>query len=201
MENRFQYILLIAALLLVQTTSYAQTNTGINDLDIRTEFIEAGLTAGVVNIEDFGSELTWGAGLTFRATEDFFLQLNYMQADGVDLSAAENSGGIGQFLAGSDRDFIHYDLLLGYNLFQGEFFTNDSKASHSSFYVVGGVGETEFGSENSFTFTLGLGYQVAFNRHYIMRLDMRDYIYTSSLISEDNTTNNIHFSAGLSYLF
>ena len=199
MENRLQYIFLALILLLTQTASYAQAETEAERLDIKTEFIEAGLTVGTINIEDFGSEFAWGGGLTFRATEDFFLQLNYMQASDVALSAAEKSQG--QFFVGSDRDFSHYDLLLGYNLFQGEFFTGDAKASLSSLYAVGGVGETQFGGESSFTFTLGLGYQIAFNRRYIARLDMRDYIYKSSLVSDDNTTNNIHFSTGLSYLF
>lgn len=201
MENRFQYVLLI--ILFVASTlplsAIAQSSSDIDKLNIRTEFIELGVSFGVMNIEDFGSEFALGTNLTFRATEDFFLQLNYMKADDVALSSVEESQG--PYFSSANRDFEHYDLLLGYNLFQGEFFTRGSKADLSSFYTVAGVGETEFGGESNFTYTLGLGYQVAFNRRFIVRLDMRDYFYKSSLITEDNTTNNFHFSTSISYFF
>lgn len=167
---------------------------------VRTEFIDAGLSLGIMTIEDFPSEFTWGLSLTFQATEDFFLQVNYDQASDVSLSSAEQSQGeLGT--QGESRDFVHYDLLLGFNLFHGEFFNQSNSADLSSLYLVAGVGETEFIGESRFTYTLGIGYQVALKRDYIVRFDVRDYIYKSSLIQEDNTTNNLRFSAGFSYFF
>lgn len=199
MEIRLQYLFLIVLLLFLPlSASLAQSN----DLPkVRTEYLELGLNVGYLNIEDFDTHLAIGAGLTIRATEDFFLQVNYMQASDIDLSVAEEEGGATSFLEEGDRDFKHYDLLLGYNLFQGEFFTGESKAHLSSLYLVGGIGETQFGDEERFTYTLGLGYQVAFNRRYILHFDFRDYIFDSSLIAEDASTHNTHLSVGMRYLF
>jgi len=195
----------VAPLAFAQTPSATDENATIAEPEkvyrskVRAEFVELGVTFGVVNIENFTSEFLAGANLTFRATEDFFLQVNYVQASDASLSSAEKRQG--RAFDGDDRDFTHYDLLVGYNLFQGEFFTGGATANLSALYVVAGVGDTEFGGESRFTYTVGLGYQVAFNRRYIVRFDMRDYLYESSLLTDDNTTNNIQLSAGISYLF
>ncbi len=206
MENRFQHIFLVAVLLVIMPVfANAQvTDSSANKTaKVKSEFLEFGLNAGILNLEDFPSEYTIGANLTFRATEDFFLQVNYTQASDVDFSSAEK-GPQGPSFTGSDRDFEHYNLLLGYNFFQGEFFTTGSKANLSSLHLVGGVGETEFGGESSFTYVLGVGYKVAFKRRYIVNFDVRDYIYEFDSTSggdDEDTTNNIHVSLGLSYLF
>ncbi len=166
--------------------------------DLDTEYFDIGIFTGIINIEDFNSELLYGISATFRASEDFFLQLNYLQADS-NLSSYEQSQG--QLFSGDDRIFKHYDFLLGYNIFQGEFFSSGNRSNLSALYVVGGVGDTEFGGEGNFSYTLGVGYQVALKRRYIVRADMRDYFYESNLLLEGKDTHNIQFSIGLSYLF
>lgn len=205
MENRFQHVLLttqflLAALCLSATSTWAnepassQTTTRINN-----EVFELGVVAGWLNIADFNSEATLGLTATFKASEDFFLQYNYFQAD-ASPSAYENSQG--RLFDGKDRTFHHYDLLVGYNLFQGEFFPKGTTARLSALYLVGGVGDTQFGGESSFTYTAGIGYQVALTRRFILRLDYRSYIYTSSLITdEDQTVYSTQLSSGLSFLF
>jgi outer membrane beta-barrel protein len=203
MENRLQYIFLIFRsavflLLLLPLVGNAQSD---NKGKVGSEFIEVGLSVGVINIEDFPSESTLGLNLTFRATEDYFLQLNYIEAGDVGVPVAETDQGPTLFVDADDRNFKHYDLLLGYNIFQGEFFSSGADANLSSLYFVGGVGETKSFGENRFTYTVGLGYQVAFNRRYIVRMDVRDYNYKSVLIANDERVNNIHWSIGLSYLF
>ncbi len=201
MENRLQHLLLKLAscVLFVASASLAQAQNSKVTTDIESEFLEFGASVGVINIEDFPSEYTTGLNLTFRATEDLFLQVNVMLASDVELSSAEKDQGA--FFADEDRDFLHYDMLVGYNIFQGEFFTSNTQANLSTLYMVGGVGETEFGNESNFTYTLGLGYKVAFNRRYIMNIDIREYIYESSLIAEDDATVATHMTVGFSYLF
>lgn len=203
MENRFQHLLLSSFcslfLLGLSTLTQAQTNASFSKADIESEFLELGANVGVVNIEDFPSQYATGLNLTFRATEDVFLQLNIMLADDVALSSAEENQGA--FFADEDRDFLHYDMLLGYNFFQGEFFTSGSTAHLSTLHIVGGIGETEFGNESNFTYTFGLGYKVAFYRQYILNVDVRQYAYESSLIAEDDATIATHASIGFSYLF
>ena len=46
-----------------------------------------------------------------------------------------------------------------------------------------------------------LYYQVAFNRRYIVRMDVRNYNYKSFLAAIDERVNNIHWSVGIGYLF
>ncbi|MGH1487057.1 MAG: outer membrane beta-barrel domain-containing protein [Cellvibrionaceae bacterium] len=206
MENRFQYILLVlvsvlAGLLGLSSIANAQTADDKSQFAVGTEFLEIGLSLGMINIEDFPSETATGIHFTFRATEDYFLQLNYMKTSEVSTSTFEEQGSLTS-VSGSDREFIHYDVLLGYNLYQGEFFSADSKeANLSSLYLVGGVGETEFRNESRFTYTLGVGYRVAFKRRYIVHVDVRDYNHKTSLNASGDRVNNIHWSAGVSYLF
>lgn len=169
----------------------------VSNLD--KEIFELGLFTGIINISDFGSEFVVGISANFQASEDFFIQYNYLQTD-ADLSSFEQSQG--SYFSGSKRSFVHYDLLVGYNLFQGEMYPSEGKANLSSLYLVGGVGDTRFGGEANFTVTLGLGYQMALSRQFILRMDYRNYIYESSLInSTEETVQNSQFTVGLNYLF
>ena len=166
--------------------------------EVNNDFFEVGVFSGFLNIQDFNSELATGVQASFNASEDFFLQFNYLQADASQSSFEKSQG---QLFSGSDRQFSHYDFLLGYNLFQAEFFGSSQKAAISAMYLVAGAGETEFGGEANFTFTIGAGYQFALNKKYVLRFDYRDHIYKSSLLEEDSNTHNTQITAGIGYLF
>ena len=166
--------------------------------DIDTEYFDVGVFAGVINIEDFSSDLVYGINATFNTDENFFMQLNYLEAD-ASLSSFEESQG--KIFSGGDRTFRHFDFLVGYNLFQGELFLSEANARLSSLYLVAGIGDTDFGGEGSFTYTIGIGYQIALTRDIILRFDYRDYIYNTNLIGDDKYTHNTQLSGGLSYLF
>lgn len=177
----------------------APTHANDDYSSLKSESVEIGVFTGVINIDNFGSE--WIAGLsgTFHASEDFFLQYNYLQTD-VGLSSFEKSQG--NYFSGSDRRFVHYDLLVGYNILQAEMYPRPGAANTSALYLIGGVGETRFGDEESFTFTYGIGYQVALWREVILRVDYRNHSYDSSLVrGSEKTKKNTQFSVGLSYLF
>ncbi len=199
MEYRFQRIFLGAIVLSAWAFNAHAQEDEVKASDLNREVFELGMFAGVLNIGDFNSEWVVGLSASFQASEDFFLQYNYLQTD-ADLSSFEQSQG--QYFSGNDRKFVHYDLLVGYNLFQGEIYPEDGRADLSSFYIVGGVGDTRFGGEASFTITVGVGYQFALTRSFIFRADYRNYIYESALIrGKETTTNNSQFSVGLNYLF
>lgn len=206
MDNRFQFVLLklkaatLAASMLIAPAALADEPAAARDIsDINNEVFEFGVFAGIVNIEDFGSEFAPGISATFRASEDFFIQYNYLQTDVSPSSYEKNQG---RFFDGDDRTFTHYDLLIGYNLFQGEFFPSPPKASLSSLYVVAGVGDTEFGGESSLTYTVGIGYQVALTRRIALHFDFRDYIYRSTLISDEKrTVSAAQISSGVKFTF
>lgn len=208
MENRFQHLLLrlssaLAVSLALAPSALAADGPDVSTADggttINNEVFELGVVGGLVNIADFNGEPAAGISATFRASEDFFLQYNIIQADASPSSFEESQG---LLFEGDDRTFRHYDLLVGYNLFQGEFFSSGTEARLSALYLVGGVGETQFGGEESFTYTAGVGYQIALTRRVIGRFDYRSYIYTSNLVAdEDQTVSSNQLSVGLSFLF
>lgn len=179
----------------------AQAQETGSGLAVNSELFDVGIVAGVINIEDFASDMVYGANVTFKATEDFFLQYNYVTANVGESSIESNiPGGFG---LADDRKFTHYDLLVGYNLFQGEFFRGEGAANLSNLYLVGGFGETQIGGEDNFSYTIGVGYLIEFNRKWLVRADYRDYIYESSLIVAEGevATHNSQMSIGLGYLF
>lgn len=204
MEHRIQRLLLSLCLFIWGTVVCAQESNApventVKASDLDKEVFEVGLFTGIINVSDFGSELVLGISANFQASEDFFLQYNYLQTD-ISLSSFEQSQG--SYFSGDDRTFVHYDLLVGYNLFQGELYPSEGKANLSSLYLVAGVGETRFGGEANFTVTVGLGYQTAIARRWIVRADYRNFIYDSSLInSDEETVQNSLFSVGVNYLF
>ena len=195
MESRLQYILLIGTLGLIQPALADDKR-----LSLDNEYFEFGVSSGILNIQDFGSEFSLGLQTTFTASESFFLQFNYLQAE-ASLSSYENSQG--QYFSDDDRDFVHYDVLLGYNIFQGEIFLGEGVSTLSSLYSVIGVGHNSFGGEDELAYTIGMGYKVGLSRKVNLRFDFRDYIYESTLLlgNEAYTVHNTHFTVGISYLW
>jgi outer membrane beta-barrel protein len=72
---------------------------------------------------------------------------------------------------------------------------------NSSFYLVGGVGNTEFGGEDNFTTTLGTGYRIVLRDWLTWHVDLRDHIFKSDIISSSRITNNIELSTGVTWFF
>lgn len=199
MVYRLQYVFLVLSAVVLNAALLANSQAGeAKALKLDKDFFAIGITGGILSIQDFNGEIFVGIESSFKASEDFFIQFNYLQADSSLSSFELNQG---QLFSGADRKFSHYDFLLGYNLFQAEFFGGGKNSVISSLYLVGGAGETEFGGENNFTVTLGTGYQFALKRRYLLRLDYRDHIFKSSLLEEDSNTHNTQISAGISYLF
>lgn len=195
--------LLCAATFFIASLSFAAEDdtTKSSGLKIGSELFDVGVLFGTINIEDFTSEYVAGMNITFKATEYFFLQYNYVQTE-IGQSSWE-LGSLADYGLGDDRLFKHYDLLIGYNIFQGEFFAGGDRSHLSNLYVVAGVGDTNFGREQNFTYTLGLGYQIEFFRRFLVRADFRDYMFKSSLTigDEEDLVHNTQISLGVGYLF
>ncbi len=203
MAHWIQRILLTVSLIgflnfiaLPTSAENASLESSMSSLD--NEQFELGITAGVINIQDFGSEIIAGINANFIASEDVFMQMTFLQAD-AELSSYEKSQG--QLFANDDRTFKQLGFLVGYNLFQGEQFFSQPDAQLSSLYLVAGIGDTDFGGEESFTYILGVGYQVGLSRRVNLKFDYRNYIYDSSLLREDEATQNGQLSASLNWLF
>ena len=215
MAIRFQQFLLIPLLLLGSNISQAIENDGeveikpivvvepdrvqreVYEAQIDTEFFEVGAYIGLLSIEDFGSTTVTGLKGSFHATEDFFLQFNYGQAE-AGKSSLEDFNNENFF---NDREYKYYNLLVGYNIFPGETFVSQSHTFNSAFYLVGGAGNTDFGGDNHFTFTLGSGYRIILRDWLTVNIDFRDHSFDSEVIGSKKRTHNLEFSTGVTAFF
>ncbi len=207
MENRLQHVLLAlgksALLPLFLTLSAAsvaeqQSNADEKGAGIDTEFFELGAFIGIINIEDFASEPVVGIRSSFHATEDIFLQFNFGSAEVSRSSYEKNAVDL---VDSSDRDYRYVDLLLGYNLFPGEVFPSSARSALSAFHLVAGLGHTEFGGEENFTYIFGAGYRISVSDRLLWHVDLRDHLYKTNLIQKNETVHNIDLTTGLTYLF
>jgi outer membrane beta-barrel protein len=109
-----------------------------------------------------------GMSVSFIASEDFFVEYNYLTAS-ISLSSFEKKDSSTIYTKEEGRNFRHYDLLLGYNLFQSEFFTDQRKSLLSNLYLVLGAGDTKFGTEDNFTYTWGVGYRTQVTEKFFQK--------------------------------
>lgn len=173
----------------------------ISEAKMDDEFFEVGIYAGMLTIDNFGSEFMYGVNAAFHATEDFFLQINYGTATAGETSFEELSGENIRLLTSSERDYTYYNLMLGYNIFPGEVFMTSKLTFNSAFYLAGGVGNTEFGGEDNFTTTLGTGYRIVLRDWLTWHIDFRDHIFQSDILNKSETTHNVELSSGVTLFF
>lgn len=171
----------------------------VNQADIDTEDFEIGAFAGMMNVEDFGTNLVYGARLAYHVTEYVFVEAAYGHTD-TDETSAERFGGF-TILEDGDRDLDYYNLSFGFNLLPGESFIGSQWAFTSDFYIIGGVGSTSFAGEDEFTWNVGFGYKVLANDWLALRVDARNHVFDVDLLGESQTNNNLEFTGGLSIFF
>ena len=167
---------------------------------IDTEDFEIGAFAGIMSIEDFGSNLVYGVRGTYHVTEDIFLEAAYGRSEG-DETSFERLSGAASILTDDERELDYYNLSFGFNLFPGESFIGERWAFSSAFYIIGGVGSTDFAGDDMMTWNAGFGYKVLLNDWLAMRIDARDHIFDLDLLGESRTTHNLEFTGGLSIFF
>jgi outer membrane beta-barrel protein len=222
MESRFRIFLLrtacvaVAAILsqgcsLLQTSDTEYTDQEpvispdlerrtITEADIDSEDFEAGIFVGVMSVEDFGSNVVYGARAAYHISEDFFTEAAIGRTDTDETSYETLSGGA-QILSGSDRQLTYYNISLGYNLLPGEAFIGGSHAFNSALYIIAGVGNTEFANDSHFTVNVGAGYRFLLNDWIALHLDFRDHIFDSDLLGSDKTTHNLEGTGGVTVFF
>ncbi|NNF17766.1 MAG: outer membrane beta-barrel domain-containing protein, partial [Gammaproteobacteria bacterium] len=98
---------------------------------IDSENFEVGLYAGMMSIEDFGSDTVVGLRAAFHASEDIFLEATYGKTEAGRTSYEILSGAV-DLLTNSEREFTYYNFSVGYNLFPGEVFVGRRHAFNSS---------------------------------------------------------------------
>ena len=222
MESRFRIFLLKAVCVavvvsLLQACSLLQNNEPafsaqepvitpdlerrtITEADIDSEDFEVGVFVGVMSVEDFGSNVVYGARAAYHITEDFFTEAAIGRTD-TDKTSYETLSGGSQILSGSERELTYYNISLGYNLLPGEVFIGSGHAFNSALYVIAGVGNTEFADDSHFTVNVGAGYRLLLNDWIALHIDFRDHIFDSDLLGNNKTTHNLEGTGGVTLFF
>ena len=172
----------------------------IKRVAIDTEDFEIGPYTGLLSIQDFDSDVLHGVRAAWHITEDFFFECNYGRSRGSLTSYEKLSGGAPLF-EDSERDYSFYNVSLGWNILPGEIFILDDHALKSDFYLIGGAGSTDFLDDSFFTMTIGAGYRLLINDWITWRIDVRDHIFDRDAFGEEQTTNNIELSTGITFFF
>lgn len=171
----------------------------ISEFDIDSENIEIGIYAGILSIQDFGSDTTVGLRLSYHINENMFIELNYAQAIAGETSFEILSGGL-PFLTEEQRDYTYYDISAAYN-FNGEVFFTDNWVFNTDFFLIVGAGATEFGGDERFTVNVGAGYRILVTDYLSVRFDVRDYVFNSDIIGPEKSVHNLTFTLSTSFFF
>lgn len=170
------------------------------EADIDTEDFEIGAFAGVMSVEDFGSNPVYGARAAYHITEDFFLEGAYGRTK-TGKTSFETLSGAAQLLTDDQRNLSYYNLSIGYNLLPGEAFIGRNHAFNTALYLIGGVGSTDFAGDSHFTINFGAGYRFLVTDFLALHIDARDHVFDSDLLGENKTTHNLEAHAGVTVFF
>ena len=169
----------------------------INVPRIDTENFEITAYYGVLDVEDFGTEPSYGLRAAYHITEDFFIE----GALGASEASDETLENLTTFNILQDEDITYYSVSIGYNIFPGEIFLGRNFAMTSSFYLMFGVGNVEFNDEDEFAYNVGFGMKVLPTDWLSLRLDVRDIVYETDLLGDNEFTNNFEITGNVGVFF
>jgi outer membrane beta-barrel protein len=160
---------------------------------------ELGAYVGTYATQNFGSSLVYGLRLGYAITEDVFVEAAYAQTQVSDDSFRQIlPGGV---FADHKEKLSYYNLAAGYNVLPGEVFIGANRALASAFYLIGGLGSTNFNNQQRQTILFGLGGRVFMKDSFALQVDMRDYIFSLDLLGKSQSTQNLELTAGMSFFF
>jgi outer membrane beta-barrel protein len=172
----------------------------IKEPKIDREDFEIGAFAGVMGIEDFGSDLSYGVRLAYHITEGFFMEATVGQSEGGLTSFEVLSGGA-RLITDSERTLTYYNLNVGYNILPGEVFFGEGRAYNTNLYLIAGLGSTEFAGDDRFTVNFGAGYRFLLNDSVALHIDFRDHLFDIDLLGEEKTAHNLEGHLGFTVFF
>ena len=172
----------------------------VKEPKIDREDFELGAFAGVLAIEDFGSDLVYGARLAYHVTEGFFIEATVGRSEGG-LTSFEILSGGAELLTDDERVYTYYNLDLGYNILPGEVFLGEGHAYNTNLYVIAGLGSTTFAGDDRFTVNFGFGYRFLLTDSVAFHLDFRDHLYDIDLFGEEKTVHNLEGTFGVTVFF
>ena len=166
--------------------------------NIDTENFEIGLYAGVLSVENFGSNYVKGASASLFITEDFFLTLNMGYSRIEDDAYREYLPLFGE---SGGRDVTDSSILLGWNILPGEFFWANQQAFTSDLYLLLGMGTITFDQEEHGTYLAGLGLRIIPRDWFAIRFESKISEYKSNLLGYEKYSHNFDVVTGVSIFF
>jgi outer membrane beta-barrel protein len=166
---------------------------------IRSQDIEIGGFYGTINIEDFGASPVYGVQAAYHITEDFFFQAEAgrSKAGRTSFEVLSNIN----LLTDSERWFKYYDLSLGYNFLPGEVFIGRNLAMTSTFYLLAGIGGTQFGGDQKFTVNFGAGYKLLPTDWLAVHVAVQDRVFNTDITGVTKLASNLEAHIGLTVFF
>ncbi|MEY4588190.1 MAG: hypothetical protein RL497_266 [Pseudomonadota bacterium] len=165
---------------------------------IDTEDFELGFYAGVMSVEDFGSNDVYGLRLAYHISESMFIEGAYGITQ-TQKTTAETLDRL-ELLTDEQRELSYYSLNFGYNLLPGEHYVG-RWAFNTNFYIVAGAGSTLFADEEYFTYNFGGGLRFFATDWLAMHVDFRNYVLTHTLLGEDKKVQNLEATLGATLFF
>ncbi len=172
----------------------------IKEARIDSENFELGAFAGIMSIEDFGSNVVYGARLAYHVTEGFFVEGTAGTTEG-DLTSFEILSGDARLIDDDERRLTYYNLNLGYNIFPGEAFLGEGRAYNTNLYLIAGLGSTRFAGDDRFTVNYGAGFRFLLSDTLAIHIDFRDHLFDIDLLGEEKTVHNLEGHLGLTVFF
>ena len=121
-------------------------------------------SSALISIEDFGTDIVYGARLAYHFTEDFFAEATFGTSK-AGKTSYENLSGRRELLTDSERKFTYYDLSLGWNVLPGEVFLGGKRAMPScALPDRSAPAARSFAGDDHFTVTFGAGMPRAADR-------------------------------------
>jgi len=167
---------------------------------IDREDFEIGAYVGIMSIEDFGSNVSYGLRLAYHITEGFFVEGTVGQSEGGLTSFEVLSGGA-RLITDSERTMTYYNLNLGYNILPGEVFLGEGHAYNTNLYLIAGLGSTRFAGDDRFTVNVGAGYRFLLTDAVALHIDFRDHLFDIDLLGEEKTAHNLEGHLGFTVFF
>ncbi len=172
----------------------------IKEPAIDREDFEIGGYVGIMSIEDFGSDVSYGLRIAYHITEGFFVEATVGQSEGGLTSFEVLSGGA-RLITDDERVLTYYNLNVGYNILPGEVFMGEGRAYNTNLYLIAGLGSTTFAGDDRFTVNVGAGYRFLLTDSVALHIDFRDHLFDIDLLGEEKTAHNLEGHLGFTVFF
>lgn len=174
------------------------TRRTIKEAKVDKENFEIGAFAGVLSVEDFGSNNVFGARLGYHISEDFFIEAVYGQSD-TSLSVFETL--LGGNPGSNNLTLSYYNMSIGINLLPGEIYLGKNYAFNTNYYLIFGAGNTEFRDNEYLTYNFGGGLRVFTTDWLALRIDFRNHLFEHNVFGPEKSIQNLEAMVGLSIYF